>query len=233
MTGKAKYYHPEPMEDNHESIGTSTRTIGKSNKTSVLSTLTSIGIFIIFIIAMGYLGPFLEQQALNSIGGGEGNKLGEGDRHAVDPFDRIFGSEFSHKFKNNTRNRGTLDKEREEKERIERARKNFRKKGITSTASQICQTIRKEDRENLNILLRFAANDIEEGLRLLKTSDTARKLFSLTFQGYTFREILNDTENQTSLNRIRLASAYILDCVITNHDFKNMEVTSLEGGTSV
>ena len=181
---------------------------GKKSEGSIWKNVLSLALFIGVLYGMSQLSSVMEESMQNSLPGSK-------DAHATDPFDRIFGSEFSAKFKNNSRNKGTLKKEADEKKRSDVAKQNFRKKGVTSTVKEVCEHLHGSQ-DVIALLQKFAANDIDEGMRMLKTGKVDfRKMGPLAFQGFTFREIINEAHEGRGIAKLRLASAYLLDCLNT------------------
>lgn len=181
----------------------------KKSEGSIWKNVLSLVVFIGVLYGMSQLANVMEESMQNSLPGSK-------DAHATDPFDRIFGSEFSTKFKNNSRNKGLLKKEADNKKRSEIAKQNFRKKGVTSTVKEVYEHLHGSQ-DVIALLQKFAANDIDEGMRLLKTGSVDfRKMGPLAFQGYTFREIITEAHEGRGIAKLRLASAYLLDCLMTN-----------------
>lgn len=183
---------------------------GKKSEGSIMKNILSLALFIGVLYGMSQLSSVMEESMQNSMPGSK-------DAHATDPFDRIFGSEFSTKFKNNSRNKGTLKKEADEKKRSEIAKQNFRKKGVTSTVKEVYEHLHG-NQDIIALLQKFAANDIDEGMRLLKTGKVDfRRMGPLAFQGFTFREIITEAHEGRGIAKLRLASAYLLDCLTTTN----------------
>lgn len=189
----------------------------KKSEGSMMKSVLSLVIFIGVLYGMSQLANVMEESMQNSLPGSK-------DPHATDPFDRIFGSEFNAKFKNNSRNKGNLKKQADEKKRSELAKQNFRKKGVTSTVKEVYEHLHG-NQEVIALLQKFAANDIDEGMRLLKTgSIDFRRMGPLAFQGYTFREIITEAHEGRGIAKLRLASAYLLDCLMTNQQSQGVAV---------
>lgn len=202
------YHQPSDSARTSKTVASAPIPDKKSDNTS-LKSVVSLVVFIAVLYGVSQLSGIMEETMQNSLPGSR-------DEHATDPFDRIFGSEFTTKFKNNTRNKGFLKKEADLKKRSETAKLNFRKKGTTSTVKDICGHL-QGNKDIVVLMQKFAANDIEEGMRYLKSSRLdIRPIAPLAFQGFTMREIIGDAHEGRNISRLRLASAYILDCLLTN-----------------
>jgi hypothetical protein len=216
-----KFSHYQRPAEGVASTGEKTVTVQeKKSEGSAWKSFLSLFLFFGVLYGLSQLTSMMEESMSKSMPGSK-------DEHATDPFDRIFGSEFSTKFKNNTRNKGVIKKEAEMKKKWDAAKQNFRKRGTTSTVKEICEYL-SGDREIIILMQKFAANDIEEGMRYLKNSKIdIRRIFPLAFQGYTFREIIGEAHEGRNISRLRLASAYILDCIMTNQEpSQSTEITA-------
>lgn len=217
---KFSHYHHPPDSNRHSKAVPAPE---KKSEGSTLKSVISLVVFFGVLYGLSQLSSVMEESLAGGLPGAK-------DEHATDPFDRIFGSEFNTKFKNNTRNKGTLKKEADLKKKSEMAKQNFRKKGVTSTMKEVCENL-SGDRDIIILLQKFAANDIEEGIRYLKTKKMdIRKIGPLAFQGFTFRELLTDAHEGRNISRLRLASAYLLDCLMSGN--KQHEVHVAAGNKS-
>lgn len=218
---KFSHYYHQPSDSTRASKPIAASVPEKKSDSSTLKNIFSLVVFIGVLYGMSQLASAMEESMQNSLPGSK-------DPHATDPFDRIFGSEFNTKFKNNSRNKGLLKGEAEKKKKAEIAKQNFRKKGTTSTVKEVCEYV-ANDKDITNLLQKFASNDIDEGMRILKTARMdLRRIGPMAFQGYTFREIIGDTHEGRNIARLRLASAYFLDCLMTN---QSQEISITSGST--
>lgn len=217
-----KFTHYQPQDSNRTAKVVSAAPQEKKAEGSSMKSVLSLVLFIGILYGMSQLASAMEESMQNSLPGAK-------DPHATDPFDRIFGSEFNTKFKNSSRNKGVLKKEAELKHRAELAKQNFRKKGTTSTVKEVCEHLHG-NRDAVVLLQKFASNDIEEGMRYLKSGTfDFRRLGPLAFQGFTYREIITEAHEGRNISRLRLASAYMLDCLMTNQP----QETSAVGGNKI
>jgi hypothetical protein len=205
-----RFTHYQPQDSSRSAkVIPSSAPPEKKSEGSTMKSVLSLVLFIGVLYGMSQLASAMEESMQNSMPGSK-------DPHATDPFDRIFGSEFNTKFKNNSRNKGVLKKEAELKHRAELAKQNFRKKGTTSTVKEVYEHLHG-NKDAIVLLQKFASNDIDEGMRYLKTANfDFRRLGPLAFQGFTYREIITEAHEGRNISRLRLASAYILDCLMTN-----------------
>lgn len=117
-----------------------------------------------------------------------------------DVFDKIFGSEFQSKFKNSSLNQGEYKKRLEE-----RRQRNIRDLSETTPHEEIRSQIKSPDEELLAVLRDIASG--EEGcLKRLSKCKESGEIFRITFEGYTFREIMGDS----SLGTRERAAEHIL-----------------------
>lgn len=204
-----KFTHYQPQDSSRAAKPVAASAPEKKSDGSTMKSILSLVLFIGVLYGMSQLASAMEESMNNSMPGAK-------DPHATDPFDRIFGSEFNTKFKNNSRNKGLLKDEAEKKKKAELAKQNFRKKGTTSTVKEVCEHLHG-NRDAIVLLQKFASNDIEEGMRHLKSAKfDFRRLGPLAFQGFTYREIITEAHEGRNISRLRLASAYMLDCLMTN-----------------
>ena len=217
-----RFTHYQPQDSNRAAkVIPSSAPAEKKSEGSTMKSVLSLVLFVGVLYGMSQLASAMEETMQNSMPGSK-------DPHATDPFDRIFGSEFSTKFKNSSRNKGVLKKEAELKHRAELAKQNFRQKGTTSTVKEVYEHL-YGNKDAVVLLQKFASNDIEEGMRYLKSANfDLRRLGPLTFQGFTYREIITEVHEGRNISRLRLASAYFLDCLMTNQT----QVVSVSSNTA-
>lgn len=204
-----RFTHYQPQDSSRAAKVIPAAPAEKKSEGSTMKSVLSLVLFIGVLYGMSQLASAMEESMQNSMPGSK-------DPHATDPFDRIFGSEFNTKFKNSSRNKGVLKKEAELKHRAELAKQNFRKKGTTSTVKEVYEHL-QGNKDVIVLLQKFASNDIDEGMRYLKAGNfDFRRLGPLAFQGFTYREIITEVHEGRNIARLRLASAYFLDCLMTN-----------------
>lgn len=146
----------------------------------------------------------LVRSIMEEMSSAHSSESGEGD-----VFDKMFGSEFSGKFKGARLNEGVYQKRREEK-----ILRDSKLESNTTPPPEIRKLIPNPEQKLIAILRIFCSEQIEEmerKRRLKEVSSCAQSpaLFRILYRGYTYRELLS--EKISKWDYLSEASEYILE----------------------